>query len=371
MPLKRNSQLKLSIRYLFILICMVTISLFLLHGPPGEHTQWGASLLIVVPCLILSAIVFIDQKKIRSLGSELLQQSIQIQNTTSQLEQVQSQLNKAAPLAATAELTTGILHNVGNVLNGVNVSACQINDYIRDSNLGSLGAIVKLMQDQGENLAEFIASEQGNNLVQALAQLEQIREDEAEQMSNELRELTKGINHMRNIIDLQQSTAKQQRTYEGFEIASVIDDSLHLYTNSLQRMGISVDLQLEEHLMAQTDRPSVIHIMVNLISNARNAIAEQMDNNSRCITIQTQKIDHWVQIKVTDTGGGIDPKTLPNLFEYGFTTRDAGHGFGLHHSVNAARELGGTLTAASDGVGLGATFTLRIPAATTTANLPE
>lgn len=363
MLLKRINQHKPFLRYLLILISVAVIGLFFIYGDPTKHSQWGYSLLIVIPSLFLCVIIFMDHKQIRSLHMELHHQDVKLHNTKKKLDQLQTQLDKAVPLAATAELTTGILHNVGNVLNGVNVSASQITDFVRDTNMGNLGAIVKLMQDQGKNLANFIDSDQGHNLVQALAQLEQIREDETEQVNNELRELTKGINHMRNIIDLQQATAKHQRTYEAFKISSVIEDSLHIYTNSLQRMGIAVDLQLDEQLLAQADRPSVVHILVNLISNARNAIAEQTENRTRQITIQTHQIDSWAQIKIMDSGGGIDPKNLPNLFEYGFTTRYNGHGFGLHHSINAARELGGTLTASSDGIGKGATFTLRVPTA--------
>jgi signal transduction histidine kinase len=221
------------------------------------------------------------------------------------------------------------------------------------------------MQQQADNLPQFIRSDpRGMNLVQALAQLEQIRQEETEQMQTELRELAKGVDHMRNIIDMQQSTARQTQTLEPFAVNEVIHDALELYTNVLNRLGITLSLHLTENLQAQTDRPSVIHILVNLISNARNAIAESSQEGPREITIQTSLHEQWVVIEVSDTGPGIDPGNLPHLFEYGFTTRDTGHGFGLHHSINTARELSGTLSVHSDGLGKGATFTLRIPAAT-------
>ena len=66
--------------------------------------------------------------------------------------------------------------------------------------------------------------------------------------------------------------------------------------------------------------------------------------------------------QVIDNGGGIAPENLTQIFTYGFTTRKEGHGFGLHSAANAAREMGGSLTAASDGPGQGATFTLELPA---------
>jgi len=65
---------------------------------------------------------------------------------------------------------------------------------------------------------------------------------------------------------------------------------------------------------------------------------------------------------VTDNGVGIEAGSLPKLFAHGFTTRSDGHGFGLHSAANAAGEMGGRLSAASDGPGCGATFTLELPA---------
>jgi signal transduction histidine kinase len=52
---------------------------------------------------------------------------------------------------------------------------------------------------------------------------------------------------------------------------------------------------------------------------------------------------------------------LNRIFNHGFTTRQKGHGFGLHSGALAAREMGGTLTARSDGPGAGAMFTLELP----------
>jgi signal transduction histidine kinase len=66
---------------------------------------------------------------------------------------------------------------------------------------------------------------------------------------------------------------------------------------------------------------------------------------------------------VRDNGVGIQPNHLAKIFAHGFTTRAEGHGFGLHSSANAASEMGGKLTVASEGFDCGATFTLEIPLA--------
>jgi signal transduction histidine kinase len=68
-----------------------------------------------------------------------------------------------------------------------------------------------------------------------------------------------------------------------------------------------------------------------------------------------------VEVTVTDNGEGIAPDNLTRIFSYGFTTRQQGHGFGLHSGANAAKEMGGQLTAHSAGPGQGAVFTLVLP----------
>jgi signal transduction histidine kinase len=71
--------------------------------------------------------------------------------------------------------------------------------------------------------------------------------------------------------------------------------------------------------------------------------------------------DSRINIVVTDNGVGIPSENLNRIFNHGFTTRQQGHGFGLHSGALAAREMGGKLTARSDGSGAGATFTLELP----------
>jgi len=64
---------------------------------------------------------------------------------------------------------------------------------------------------------------------------------------------------------------------------------------------------------------------------------------------------------VSDNGMGIAPEHLTRIFSHGFTTKKEGHGFGLHSAANAAKEMGGFLSATSKGVGRGAIFVLDLP----------
>ncbi len=360
-----------NILILSMLICIGTGVALLPLLTRDEQTpfNWLSALLALGPFTVVAAVLVRKEYQVRRLRNDLFHKKTQLQRTHNQLDQLKEQLDHAAKLAGATEMATGILHNVGNVLNGVNVSVSQLTQSLHDSRMDSLGCIVELMQEQGENLPHFITGDpRGRNLVEALAQLDQIRQEEAQFLATELNELSHGVHHMRNIIDMQQSSAKQVHQYEAFNVSEVIDDAAKLYSNALERLNIQLVRELDDTLMAQTDRPSVMHILVNLISNARNAIAETTHDGPRLITIKSHAVSHWAQIQIIDTGSGIAREHLNLLFDYGFTTREAGHGFGLHHSINAAREMGGTLTAASQGPNTGATFTLRLP---TVASVPN
>jgi signal transduction histidine kinase len=115
------------------------------------------------------------------------------------------------------------------------------------------------------------------------------------------------------------------------------------------------------------DRHRVLQILVNLISNAKHAMKGVPAGQLPCITLGAALLPgadgQVLRLTVTDNGEGIAPENLVRIFVHGFTTRSNGHGFGLHSCALAAREMGGTLSVHSDGVGQGARFALEIPIA--------
>ena len=161
---------------------------------------------------------------------------------------------------------------------------------------------------------------------------------------------------------MQQSYARPAGVNESVVLAGLIDDALRMGESSFAKHSIDVVKDYAEGIEIVADRHKVLEILINVISNARHALKERPEGIQR-LTVTMRATATGALIAISDTGIGIPAENLCKIFQHGFTTKVSGHGFGLHASANAARELGGTLTVASDGPGTGATFTLEIPAA--------
>ena len=278
---------------------------------------------------------------------------------------VHRQLLEASRLAGMAEIATNVLHNVGNVLNSVNVCAGMVSSRLRNSKLKGLARAVQLMDAHPDDLGEFLTRDaRGKLLPGYLRGLAQALEGEHEAMAEELGVLGKSIDHIKEVVATQQSYAGASHVVESLKFDDLLDDALRMNAGALTRHKVKVVKRIAELPHLPLDRHRLLQILVNLISNAKHAMNEAPDQ-SPCITLGAALVDvadgSALRITVADNGEGIAPENLIRVFAHGFTTRKNGHGFGLHSCVLAAQEMGGTLTARSDGLGNGATFILEIP----------
>jgi PAS domain S-box-containing protein len=278
-----------------------------------------------------------------------------------ELRAVQSKLQAAARVAGMAEVATNVLHNVGNVLNSVNVSASLVSARLRSSRLKGLARAVGLMDEHADDLGQFLTRDARGKLLPAyLRDLVPALEGEQTAMAEELLALGSSIDHIKEVVATQQSYAGPQRLLESLKIGDLVDDALRMNAGTLTRHKVNVVKDLAELPALPLDRNRVLQILVNLISNAKHAMSGA--DRQPCITLGAALADGPVlRITVADNGEGIAPENMTRIFSHGFTTRKDGHGFGLHSSVLAAQEMGGSLSAHSNGPGQGATFTLDLP----------
>ena len=278
------------------------------------------------------------------------------------LKATQDKLLETAREVGMAEVATGVLHNVGNVLNSVNVTVGAIQKRIRKSKISYLGDVVNLFDKHANELGRFMtAEEQGKKIPEFLAHLSRELVDEQARCLEALEALTKHIQHMADIIQLQQSHSKTKGLIDPTSINELVEDAIQINAETMTRNNVKVKRDLIDLPTLLLDRHKVLQILTNLISNAGDALSEN-DRGDRILTIRTNitKRGH-VRIQVSDNGVGIPKENLTRIFEHGFTTKKKGHGFGLHSTALSVSELKGSIKAQSDGPGQGAVFTVDLP----------
>jgi PAS domain S-box-containing protein len=284
-----------------------------------------------------------------------------IKEAEAKVDAMHRELMDASRQAGMAEVATSVLHNVGNVLNSVNVSSSLIAEKVRQSKVSSLAKVVALLQTHEADLPGFFANDpQGKQLPSYLASLATRLTQEQEKVLNEIAALSANIQHIKEVVAMQQSHAKTGGLKETVPVIDMVEDALRLNLGSLDRHSVKLVREFSPVPPVSVEKHKVLQILVNLIRNAKYA-CDDSGRDDKQITLRVASSDGTVKISVEDNGVGIAPENLTRIFGHGFTTRKEGHGFGLHSGALAAKELGGALKAFSEGPGQGAIFTLELP----------
>ncbi len=279
-----------------------------------------------------------------------------------ELQRVDQQLMDASRHAGMAEVATGVLHNVGNVLNSVNVSATLISEKLGIARTEKLEKAARLLLEHNGSLAEFLTHDPKGKLLPGYLV------DAAHHLSNErlgaqeeLTLLARNIEHIKEIVSMQQSYASVSGVIEILDLATLIDDAVQMNSGAFDRHGVTLRRDYEPVPPVPVDQHKVLQILINIMRNAKYAL-DEADPSEKRLTISLRKTDEpAIEIAIADNGVGITEDNLTKVFMHGFTTRKNGHGFGLHSGALAAQQMGGRLTAQSLGLGHGATFTLTLP----------
>ncbi|MCF5667861.1 DAHL domain-containing protein [Pseudomonas marginalis] len=328
--------------------------------------------LLVFATLLVVLLLYLAVRLLRSFAeinrvnralqaaNETLEQ--RVERRTQQLKDAQSELLDSARQAGMAEIATNVLHNVGNVLNSVNISADMVARKLRSSKAQGLGKAMQLINEHQGDLGTFLTQdEKGKLLPGYLNQLVEAIAVEQQGMTDELAQLSKSVDHIKDIVSTQQSYAGASTLLEPVHISVLMEDALRMNAGALSRHNVTVVKHYAQVPEILADKHRLLLIMVNLISNAKYAMSNLSDRPRQMTLRVEQRDDDTLQISVKDDGEGIPAENMTRIFTHGFTTRKEGHGFGLHSCALAAVEMNGQLTAHSDGPGRGAVFTLTIP----------
>jgi PAS domain S-box-containing protein len=280
----------------------------------------------------------------------------------------QQKLLETSRLAGMAEVATGVLHNVGNVLNSVNVSAGLVVEKISRSKIPQITKAAELLTERNGDLVNYLTNDpNGKKLPTFFAKLGAFLEEENAELLREVDQLGRNIEHIKEVVAMQQSYAKVSGVFENLPAEQLVEDAIAMNMGAFERHGVTVERAFASVPLVCVDRHKVLQILINLIRNAKYALDDSQRADKRLTIRIALGAEQKVRVVLTDNGIGISPENLTRIFSHGFTTRTDGHGFGLHSGANAAHEIGGSLSAESEGVGRGATFILELPIAATPA----
>lgn len=301
------------------------------------------------------------ETKVQERTVELTREVSERKLAQEELARLNSHIAEVSHRAGMAEVANSVIHNVGNALNSINVAVSTINSEIRSSPLSALPKVADMIHDHKENFSSFIKNdEKGQKLPKLLEMLSAQWQIENQTLLTETSRLQDCVDHIHEIISRQQSLSGTMGIDETIRISDLINNCLNLYVTNFSNAKIIVSLHVDPELQWMGDRSKMSQILINLIMNAEESLVSS-NAHPKTIKISCTQNSEEVRIEVCDNGLGIEPDVLAKLFSYGFTTKNFGHGLGLHASAIAANEMGGNLQAFSSGKDKGATFILTLP----------
>lgn len=280
--------------------------------------------------------------------------------TEEALQAAQQELIEQAHTTGMAEIATGILHDIGNIMNSANVSCDIISSSTSKDPLDALKRTVDLLIQQ-EDLGDFFTSDERAAKVPCiLDKVLQILNTQNEKLRKETDNLKVKLGTIKDVISTQQSYAKGDMFVENVNLKNIVEDSLSIVKAGLTPNSIQINMDLTDNLVVQARKSNLIHVFVNLIQNAKDATSS-LPRGDRIIEIETGLCQDGIYSRISDNGEGIPEDRLEQIFSHGYTTKASGHGFGLHMCANFIATIGGKIWAESEGSGLGSSFFILFP----------
>lgn len=301
-------------------------------------------------------------KEVRRYAAEL---EVRVEDRARQLKEVQQQLVDIAHEAGMAEIAVGALHNVGNLLNSISVSAEAVSEAAGDRAVSGLSRLDEVLQAHRGDLPAFFATDPRATIIPEYChQLVRSLELDRNRIHAEAAELQANVLLVRETIATLQDYARDGQDaalLEPMDLAVLVEAALKLQAPHLTRNHVQVQRRLPPVAPVRVQRFKIIHVLVNLIKNAVEAMQGTPVAN-RVLTVDLSPCaGAGVMLVIADTGEGIPADRREQIFTYGFTTKPEGHGFGLHACANYVHQMDGRIFAESEGPGHGARFTLVLP----------
>ena len=328
---------------------------------------WFSGLIVLLSLFLIGGVYFLKIRGLRErnrvLEKKVREQAWELKN----LKKSQGEVIEHAHKAGMADIASTVLHNVGNVLNSVNTSSSLIREKVKQSKVVNLIQANTVLREHIDDIEQFVTDNpKGKKLMEYYLSLEEPMKIERDELLTHIDRLTEKINLINEVIAAQQNYSGVNRQMETASLSEIIENALSIQGGSIDRHSLTVKKNLNATGRVTVHRSKLIHVLVNIIKNAKESMENNHPDNKR-LGIETWQNGDRVFLSVTDNGVGIEREHLKKIFSHAFTTKKEGHGFGLHSCANYMKEMGGKIEVSSDGKGEGAVFTLILPAHTAVA----
>ncbi|SMC68390.1 sensor histidine kinase [Polynucleobacter kasalickyi] len=301
------------------------------------------------------------KERTNALTNEIVERKLAQQ----ELLRINSNIALISHRAGKLEVVNSMLHNVGNVLNSLNISVGLLKERLANTPIKNLPKLNELLIQNKGNLLDFLTNdEKGKQVPEFIHQMTQQWQKNHIIISKETHNVIESIQHINEIISRYKlkdiDEGEELGIQEPYLLSEVIDSTLLIASPGLIKTSIQLIIEYAPNITWVGDRVKLSQIILNLVLNAKDALLF-CNQDDKKITIRSELQENNISIKVLDNGSGIDQEFLNKIFTYGFTTKPSGHGYGLHSSALAAEEVGGKLEVTSLGINQGAEFTLTLP----------
>jgi PAS domain S-box-containing protein len=281
-------------------------------------------------------------------------------NVAQQLRKSKVDLVETLHEAGEAEVAAGVLHELSHLLKSVDASTGMLLDELSSPHVDLLARTVALCEEHGASLPDFLARDpRGQKVLALLSRVTEALVAEQRRLVAEVERLEEEMTTVRSTLVAQQSLASTSTHVEEAAPSELVERALAVFRRDLLHKRIDTVVEVVDDTRILTDKQATQQILINLIRNAIEAVAELA--GTRVLHVRVHRDGEHVLFEVMDNGCGIAADDLSRLFRQGFTTKRRGHGFALHASAIAAQAMGGSLTAESQGPGQGACFCLSLP----------
>src|SRR5512133_74622 len=283
-----------------------------------------------------------------------------VADRTEELKATQKELVEKAHLAGMADIASGTLHNVGNLLNSVKASLETMNGIIANAPDNDFKKANKILRDEMETSSALIdQNSRLGKLFRYYLLLEESFCESRNGLDENIKRLSEMVNAIGDVIAAQQNYAGAGGFSEKVTMSEIVEDALIMQSGSIKRHGISIIRDYHDMPQVTVQKIKLMHVYINLIKNAKDAMLENPPDK-RLLTISIQEDNNDILVSFTDVGCGIEPQNLNKILSPNFTTKKGGHGLGLHSSANFLKEMNGKIWAESNGIGTGAKFICRL-----------